>query len=195
MSNFRDRERNFSFYSRFFSRERDSCQCLVLSKGTRSSMTTQSQDFSIIPEKYLYRYINFLNLFKKCVNVCSDKIRQNNCPTDGRRWGLFQGYLFNPQLTLLAWMANCIGAENEPDCEGCHCQWDLVILSRYTDTNTECGGICPRPMAALLCTAYIYIICCICYICALCPVGAVIISWVNAAAWPEQERTTQTESD
>ena len=39
----------------------------------------------------------------------------------------------------------------------CHCQWDLVILSRYTDTNTECGGICPRPMAALLCTAYIYI--------------------------------------
>ena len=120
-------------------------------------MTTQSQDFSITPEKYLYRYINFLNLFKKCVNVCSDKIRQNNCPTDGRRWGLFQGYLFNLQQTLLAWMANCIGAENEPDCEGCHCQWDLVILSRYTDTNTECGGICPRPMAALLCTAYIYI--------------------------------------
>ena len=28
LSNFRDRERNFSFYSRFFSRERDSCQCL-----------------------------------------------------------------------------------------------------------------------------------------------------------------------
>ena len=27
--NFRDRERNFSFYSRFFSRERDSCQCLL----------------------------------------------------------------------------------------------------------------------------------------------------------------------
>ena len=28
LSNYRDRERNFSFYSRFFSRERDSCQCL-----------------------------------------------------------------------------------------------------------------------------------------------------------------------
>ena len=29
LSNFRDQERNFSFYSRFFSRERDSRQCVL----------------------------------------------------------------------------------------------------------------------------------------------------------------------